>query len=109
MLVYMSGNELGPLLGEAERRQLNLVYSEAVMNQARRDRDRAVRRALASGASVSEMARLVGITRQSIMRIRDLAHDDRYEDDLDAPTLEEELSWHYDGEPYGADSEGERA
>lgn len=103
----MPSDELSYLLGEAERRQLNLVYLESAQSQARRDRDAAVRNALAEGASVSEMARLVGITRQSIMKIRDVdlvPDDDGYE-----LPLEEEMSWHYDGKPYGADQEDERA
>lgn len=95
------------MLGEAERLQVILAHLETAADAIRRDRDIAVQRALASGASISEMSRLVGITRQSIMRIRDLnLEQDPFDDQL---SLEEELSWHNDGKPYGSDQEDERA
>lgn len=103
----MARNELEHMLGEAERLQAILAHLETAADAIRRDRDIAVQRALASGASISEMSRLVGITRQSIMRIRDLnLEQDPFDDQ---PSLTEELSWHYDGQPYGSDQEDERA
>lgn len=57
---------------EIERLHAALAHAETVVDALRVSRDKEVRAALAAGASVSAVARLVGLSRQAIMHIRDL-------------------------------------
>lgn len=57
---------------EIERLHAALAHAETVVDALRLSRDNEVRAALAAGVSVSAVARLVGLSRQAIMYIRDL-------------------------------------
>ncbi len=91
----------GILLHRCEQAQVRLKMLEDLAENLRSERDSVFQQAIAQGVSVHALSRLVGLSRQSIMRIRDLDIPEPYVLPTGVlGTLEDELEIYYDGQPY---------
>lgn len=97
----MTKEDYGQLLHRCEQSQLRLKMLEELADNLRAERDHVFQQAIANGVSVHALSRLVGLSRQSIMRIRDL---DPYEPSVLSTgvlgDLEDELEPFFDGADY---------